>query len=203
MFSLACLVQILTVLAVELVYVLHVCCIHNIRFLKLFTDLPMEQIAAFEQLTGAELNAVKVVLADEVTRLLHGEDCLAAIHQTVKGVFAQQQQGSGSGNNGSSSGDLLESLPQVQLSPEDISASGGEAGAVVSVVELLIKGGFATSKNAARRLISLGGARVNDVSVTDEAAVVALNKDFDTHGRLKLSGSKKKHVVILAPDKQQ
>lgn len=143
----------------------------------------MERIAEYEQLTGADLNAVKVVLADEATRLLHGDECLAGIHQTVQALF-EQSSGDQAGN--------LESLPQVQLTVEEFAQEH------VSVADLLIKGGFAASKNAARRLISLGGARVNDVQVKEEGAVVSA-VDFDAQGRLKLSGSKKKHVVILRP----
>lgn len=150
----------------------------------------MERIAKFERLSGAELNAAKIVLADEATRMLHGEDCLAGIHQTVQGLFTTVTTGSA---------DALESLPQVQLTGSDFSSNGEAAESrSVSVVDLLVKAGFATSKNAARRLIALGGARVNDVAVTDERAEV-LWSEFDSRGRLKLSGSKKKHAVILAP----
>ena len=67
---------------------------------------------------------------------------------------------------------------------------------MVTVVDLLIRAGFATSKGEARRLIALGDALVNDVKVEDEKAVVTV-QDFDAQGRLKLSGSKKKHALII------
>jgi tyrosyl-tRNA synthetase len=165
---------------------LHLFC----RFLKLFTDLPLEQIAAYETLSGAELNAVKVVLADEATRLLHGEACLAGIHHTVQALFAAQSASAATSD--------LESLEQVALSAIDLTSTGNPAVRMVSVVDLLVKSGFAASKNAARRLIAQGGAKVNDLKVDDEAAVV-IEKDFDANGRLKLSGSKKKHVVVVLP----
>lgn len=160
------------------------------RFLKLFTDLPLVQIATYENLTGADLNAVKVVLADEATRLLHGEACLAGIHNTVQALFAAQSATAATSD--------LESLEQVILSAAELTTAGSPAVRSVSVVDILVKAGFAASKNAARRLIAQGGAKVNDLKVDDEAAVVS-EKDFDANGRLKLSGSKKKHVVVVLP----
>lgn len=162
------------------------------RFLKLFTDLPLEQVAAYEALTGAELNAVKVVLADEATRLLHGEACLAGIHQAVQALFATQFAAAAAATTD------LESLEQVVLTRADFLPSGEPDAVQCAVVDLLVKAGFAASKNAARRLIAQGGAKVNDVKVDDEAALVT-RKDFDANGRLKLSGSKKKHVVVVLP----
>ena len=152
----------------------------------------MERIVEFQKLSGAELNSVKVVLADEATRLLHGADCLPGIHQAVQSLFTAQASSSESNVDGTSSANELESLMQVALSHEEFSTGQ------VSVVEMLVKSGFAASKNAARRLISQGGAQVNGVKVESDLAVVTAT-DFDAHGRLKLSGSKKKHVVMVRP----
>ncbi len=160
------------------------------RFLKLFTDLPLDKIASYEALSGAELNAVKVVLADETTRMLHGDACLPGIHHTVQALFAAQSATSCAASD-------LESLEQVTLLTSDFS-DRGTGKCTVPVVDLLMKAGFAASKNAARRLIAQGGAKVNDEKIDDEAALVS-EKDFDANGRLKLSGSKKKHVVIVRP----
>lgn len=150
----------------------------------------MEQIAEYEKLSGADLNAVKIVLADETTRMLHGPECLVHIHSTVASLFAAS-----AGKGGSASD--LQSLPQVSITGADWQkpADGGEL-AKITVVDLLIKAGFATSKGEARRLIALGGARVNDCKVEDEKAVVTA-RDFGEKGRMKLSGSKKKHALII------
>lgn len=150
----------------------------------------MEKIAEYEKLSGADLNAVKVVLADETTRLLHGADCLANLHSTVASLFT--------GSTAANAGSDLQSLPQVQLTASDWMHQGTapDSASKITVVDLLIKAGFATSKGEARRLIALGGARVNDCKVDDEKAVVT-QLDFGADGRLKLSGSKKKHALIV------
>lgn len=143
----------------------------------------MEQIREYEKLSGGELNAVKVVLADAATAMLHGDSCLEGIHAATRTLFVTSG-GAGSAAN-------LDSLVKVQLSAEDLQ---GE----VQVAELLLKAGFVKTKSEGRRLIELGGARVNDVKVDNAKASVSL-QDFDAEGRLKLSGSKKKHVLILKP----
>lgn len=153
------------------------------RFLKLFTDLPMEQIARYEAMSGADLNAAKVALADEATRMLHGQECLADVQHTAQALFDQAAGGQV---------EDLDSLPKVQLAAEEF------VNGQIAVVDMLVKGGFAASKNAARRLIALGGARVNDIKVEDERAIVS-GADFGDAGCLKLSGSKKKHVVVVRP----
>ena len=152
-----------------------------IRFLKLFTEVPLEEIRAMEKWEGAELNKAKVLLADEATTLLHGAACLAQIHATVQTLFA------------GAAGSDLSSLPRFQLS----AAEGQEllAGKGVAVVDLLVKAGLVASKGEAKRLIKAGGARVNDEKVADEAAVVSAGL-FDSEGVLKLSSGKKTHVLI-------
>lgn len=147
----------------------------------------MERIAEYEKLTGAELNNAKIVLADEATRLLHGEECLHGIHLAVQSLFSSPSDATASG-----SGDQLDSLVKISLTHEDF--TNGQ----ISVVDLLFKSGLATSKNAARRLIIQGGAQVNGVKVENDSTTVS-TENFDAQGRLKLSGSKKKHVVIQYP----
>lgn len=126
---------------------------------------------------GSQLNVAKQRLADETTRLLHGQACLPAIHATAASLF---------GAGGSAD---LDSLPRVSIS----SLADGPP---VTVVELLMKASMAASKSEARRLIKAGGARVNDQKVEDDAAVIAAN-DFDERGRLKLSSGKKNHVLVV------
>ena len=153
-----------------------------IRFLKLFTEIPMEQIREMESWEGAQLNAAKVILADEATRMLHGAECLDVIKATAKTLF-------GGGGDGD-----LESLPKIALSPEESTSLLQEG--KLSVVDILIKSQFASSKAEARRLINGGGARINNIKVDDENAVVK-EDFFDAEGRLKLSSGKKKHVLVV------
>lgn len=111
------------------------------RFLKLFTELPVDkcnELAAFE---GAKINDAKKVLADECTRMLHGEDVLASIHSTAATLF--------DGAAGS-----LDDLPKTAI-------TAAQAGEGVFVVDMIVALGFAKSKNEVRKLIEGGGARVN------------------------------------------
>ena len=152
-----------------------------VRFLKLFTEVSLEEIAVMEKWEGADLNKAKIILADEATKLLHGETCLAKIHATTQTLFA-----------GASGSTDLSSLPRFQLdSNEGLAARG----AGISVVDLLIKAELAASKGEAKRLIKAGGARVNDEKVADEAALVTTSGFKD--GQLKLSSGKKTHVLIV------
>jgi tyrosyl-tRNA synthetase len=173
--------------------------VHVVRFMKLFTDVSMEEIRGFEALEGLQLNAVKVRLADEATQLLHGPACLAAIHATVANLYgaggATVAGVSAQATGGASS---LDSLKQVVIQKCDF--SGDEDSSIIAVVDLLVKGGLASSKNEARRLITAGGARVNDEKVVEEIATVNKHKDFDSKFRLKLSAGKKKHVLIVISD---
>jgi tyrosyl-tRNA synthetase len=151
-----------------------------IRFLKLFTDLPLDRIRQYELLEGSALNEAKRILADECTRLLHGDACLLQIHTTVDSLFA------GAGGD-------LDSLPKVQLLAADVGADK-----TWSVVDMLVKAGMVASKGEARRLIKAGGVKASDQKVSDEYAIVS-RADFDDQGRLKLSAGKKKHVLMLWP----
>ena len=146
------------------------------RFLKLFTEVSSEELKEIEKWEGSQLNAAKVLLADEATKLLHGEECLDQIHSTVASLF--------SGGGGSGGADL-ESLPKVYVDEDSL-----------SVVDLLVKAGMSTSKSEAKRLIKGGGARVNDEKVTSEAAVVSLS-DFGDARSLKLSSGKKSHCLVM------
>lgn len=153
-----------------------------IRFLKLFTEVPMEKIREYEKLEGAELNEIKVILADEATKLLHGEECLHDIHSTVSSLF------------GSGGGDDLDSLAKFSLEKDDIEVESNG----VLVINMLVKANLVKSKGEARRLIRGGGVKVNDEKVLDEMAEVKIDK-FDDQGRLKISAGKKKHALIVLP----
>jgi len=136
-----------------------------------------------ESWEGSQLNAAKVILADECTKLLHGEECLAQIHATVQSLY-------GSGSDESD----LDSLPKFYIDNTEVEKINSNSG--LSVVDILVKAGFASSKSEAKRLIKGGGARVNGEKVDDENALLSV-KDFGTEGRLKLSSGKKKHALVL------
>mmetsp|Transcript_2220 Transcript_2220/g.5219 ORF Transcript_2220/g.5219 Transcript_2220/m.5219 type:complete len:500 (-) Transcript_2220:1059-2558(-) len=144
------------------------------RFLKLFTELPLEKCNELASLEGAAINEAKKVLADECTRMLHGEGVLASIHETAQTLFA--------GAKGS-----LDDLPSVSVSSE-------EAKAGVPVIDLYIQLGFAKSKSECRKLIQGGGARLNDEKIED--MTMAITEDMLAAGPVKLSMGKKKHGLV-------
>jgi tyrosyl-tRNA synthetase len=117
------------------------------RFLRLFTDLPLDEIARLESLQGSEINSAKIVLANEVTRLCRGEEAAKAAEATASATFA--------------GGGLGQDLPVFTLPAEGI-----------GIVDALVGIGFAASRGEAKRLISGGGARVDGEVVTDENAII-------------------------------
>ena len=114
------------------------------RFLRLFTDLPLDEIARLEALQGSEINAAKVVLANEVTRLCRGEEAAKAAESTASATFA--------------GGGLGEDLPVFALPAEGI-----------GIIDALVGIGFAASRGEAKRLIAGGGARLDGQAIADEA----------------------------------
>ena len=122
------------------------------RFLRLFTDLPLEEIRRLEALSGSEVNAAKVVLANAVTTLCRGEDAARAAEATARSVFA----GGGHG----------EDLPVLSLPAEG-----------VSIVDALVGIGFASSRGEAKRLVAGGGARVEGEVISDEAYMITGNAE--------------------------
>jgi tyrosyl-tRNA synthetase len=161
-----------------------------IRFLKLFTELPMGQIREYEKLEGSALNDIKKILADEATKLLHGEECLGQIHATIGSLFGKKVMAEHGGED-------LSSLPQIPLVDEDFKLDNAAGVEVVQVVELLVKAGLTSSRSEARRLIKAGGVKLNDLKVEDEFHVIQKNEFDRNQGRLKLSSGKKKHVVLV------
>lgn len=154
-----------------------------IKFLKLFTEVSMEEIIELEKCQGNELNKVKIRLADEATGLLHGKECLELIHSTVNSLFS---------NN--SNGNELDALEKFKLSIDDVSNINNNGN--ILVVNLLILADLTKSKAEGKRLIKGGGVKVNDEKIIEDTYSITSN-DFDNKGRLKLSLGKKKHVLIL------
>ncbi len=145
------------------------------RFLKIFTTLPLDEIARLETLGGAEINEAKKILAFEATKLCHGEDAAQKAAETARKVFEE--------------GAVGENLPVVTVPKATL-----EAG--IPIVDLFVTAGLAASKGEARRLIAGGGARVND-SPTSETAKAGLS-DLAEQDCIKLSAGKKKHVLVKA-----
>ncbi|MEI6557384.1 MAG: tyrosine--tRNA ligase [Rhodospirillaceae bacterium] len=137
------------------------------RFLRLFTELPVTEIAGLEAVAGSGINGAKKVLAFEATRLAHGEAAAREAAETARRTFEE--------------GAAAEGLPTVEL-------AAGRHG----VVELLVAAGLAASKGEARRLIKGGGARLDDAAITDEAAAVEAAAGVT----LKLSAGKKRHALV-------
>ncbi len=144
------------------------------RFLKLFTLLPLDEIARLEALAGGEVNEAKKVLATEATRLAHGDAAALAAREAAAGVFE-------------SAGD------ESQLPTVDLAAVVLRDG--TSVVDLLVLAGLAASKGEARRLIRGGGAKLNDVRIDDELQIVDLAA-LRADRTMKLSAGRKRHVLI-------
>jgi tyrosyl-tRNA synthetase len=144
------------------------------RFLRLFTELPLAEIARLASLKGAEVNEAKKVLATEATALLHGREAADRAEGTARATFEQ--------------GTISESLPTYEVSPAELSAGLGVLTASTQV-------GLTASSSEARRQIRGGGLKVNDNPVTDEWRLLTL-ADLTPEGVIKLSLGKKRHVLI-------
>ena len=143
------------------------------RFLKLFTELPLDECTRLGALRDAEINVAKTVLANEVTKLAHGEAAAREAETTAKATFA----GGGAGD----------ALPTVEVAQADLDKG-------LPVFEALRLAGLAKSNGEARRLIKGGGASVNNEVVSDEMAQVTMKDLRD--GAIKLSAGKKRHALM-------
>ena len=144
------------------------------RFLKLFTELPLEDIARLEALGGAERNEAKKILATEATSLAHGRAAAEAAAETARRTFEEGASG--------------EALPKIVVTRAELDRG-------IPIFELLHRAGLAPSKAEARRLVKAGGARLNDAAIDDEMRPVT-SADLDAGGTIKLSAGKKRHALI-------
>jgi tyrosyl-tRNA synthetase len=144
------------------------------RFLRLFTELPLDEIARLEKLEGAEINDAKKILANEATKLCHGQEAADAAAETARRTFEE--------------GTLGDALPTVET-PRSELADG------IAVFELMKRAGLCASNGEARRLIKGGGARVNDAPVGNETATASL-ADLNADGVIKLSAGRKRHALV-------
>ncbi|MGB0180857.1 MAG: tyrosine--tRNA ligase [Candidatus Puniceispirillales bacterium] len=139
------------------------------RFLRLFTELPLDEIARLEALEGQDINEAKIILANEVTALCHSAEQAKEAEATAKQAFNE--------------GKLAAGLPQHKASLP------------LGLIDALKICGFAASNGEARRLIRGGGARINDISISDEDHQItpeATNPD----GEIKISAGKKRHAIL-------
>lgn len=146
------------------------------RFLRLFTELPLDEIARLEKLEGREINDAKIILANEATTMCHGEAAAAAAAETAKKVFEQ----------GSTGGDL----PTVEVSKSDLDAG-------IPAFKLFVLSGLCDSNGAARRLIQGRGGKLNN-AVIEDANQLITSGDMSNGGEIKLSFGQKKHALIKA-----
>ncbi|WOE74109.1 tyrosine--tRNA ligase [Alterisphingorhabdus coralli] len=138
------------------------------KFLRLFTDVPLDEIARLEALEGAEINTAKLALANAATALCHGEEAAQQAEATAQATFA--------------GGGLGEDLPKVSVAQTDM-----------PITDLLVTIGFAASKGEAKRLIKGGGVKIDGDKVADEKLLLS-----PTSEERKLSVGKKKHGIITA-----
>jgi tyrosyl-tRNA synthetase len=149
-----------------------------VRFLKLFTLLPMDEIARLETLEGSGINDAKKILATEATALLHGREAAELAADTARKTFEQ--------------GALSESLPTVEITADLLEAGLGVLAAFGPDYAKLLP-----STSEARRQVKSGGLKVNDQTVTDDRGVLSAS-DVTAEGVIKLSFGKKRHVLLRA-----
>jgi len=146
------------------------------RFLRLFTEIDMAEIARLEKLEGVEINAAKKILADHATTLCHGPDAAKSARETAEKTFEDGQRG--------------HDLPQVEMA-KDTFAKG------INAFLLFREAGLATSNGEARRLIKGGGGKLNDQTIKDEMQIITA-ADLGQDNSLKLSAGKKRHIIVRA-----
>jgi tyrosyl-tRNA synthetase len=146
------------------------------RFLRLFTEMPLDEIRKLEALGGAEITEAKKTLATAATAMVHGEAAAAQAAETARQTFEQ--------------GLAAETLPTVEIAASEL--AGG-----LGVLTAFVKAGLVASTGEARRQVKSGGLRVNDVVVTDERASIG-EGDISASGAAKLSLGRKKHVLLKA-----
>ncbi len=144
------------------------------RFLRLFTELPENEIARLEALEGVEINEAKKQLANEATKLCHGAGAAETAAETARRTFED--------------GALGQDLPTIDV------PRGRLAGGILAY-ELLRESGLTASNGAARRLIKGGGARINDAAIENDSRAVDLG-DLNADGLIKLSAGKKRHALV-------
>ncbi len=143
------------------------------KFLRLFTELPLDEVRRLEGLGGAEINDAKVILANEATKLCRGSAAAETAEATARETFIKGGAGA--------------DLPTVEMDSAALDQG-------INIVDLFMEAGLGKSKGDIRRLIKQGGAKLNDQKITDEAAVISSADLSD--GQIKLSAGKKRHALV-------
>jgi len=146
------------------------------RFLKLFTELPLDEIARLAALEGAERNEAKKVLATEATALAHGRAATDEASEAARKTFEE--------------GGLADALPSIEITRSEL--AGG-----IGLASLFVRAGLAASNGEVRRAVSNNAISVNDRRITD-AGLTITDGDLNADGLLKLSHGRKKHVLVRA-----
>ena len=144
------------------------------RFLRLFTDVPLDEIARLEALQGAEINQAKIRLANEATALMHGAEAARQAEATAQATFA--------------AGGAGDALPSIEIAEAALAAGD------VQLIAALAETGLAASKGEARRKIKEGAVKVNDAKIDDEKHALSPGEVAD--GAIKISIGKKKHALV-------
>ena len=143
------------------------------RFLKLYTEIPVAECDRLGALGGSEINAAKVILANAVTAMLHGQEAAEAAEATAREVFEK--------------GGIGEDLPTLTLSAAEVVEG-------ISIAQLFVRAGLAKSGKEARRLIAEGGARMNDEPVIDAGHLLGAGELADP---VKLTAGRKRHALVV------
>jgi tyrosyl-tRNA synthetase len=146
------------------------------RFLRLFTELPEDEIKRLESLDGVEINDAKKALATEATKMCHGIEAAKDAEETARKTFEEGTMGN--------------DLPSIDVTKTDL-----ESG--IAAFELLRQAGLAASNGESRRLIKGGGAKLNDIKIDSEMQQIT-SSDLNADGIIKLSAGKKRHALVKA-----
>ena len=144
------------------------------KFMRLFTDIPLDEIAGLEALEGSEINTAKIVLANACTTMLHGQESAAKAEETARQTFAE----GGTGDD----------LPTIDVTEETLQSG-------LSVVQAFVLAGLVASNGEAKRHIKAGALKINDAAISDLQAQIQAGQ-FDAQGQIKLSVGKKKHAIV-------
>lgn len=144
------------------------------RFMRLFTTLPLDEIARYEALEGAELNEAKKVLATETTAMVHGREAADQAAETARRTFEE--------------GQATDTLPSVGVATTQLDEG-------IGLLSLIVKAGLAASNGEARRHVKGGAIRINDEQISDERMNIT-SDNLNDAGAIKLSMGKKKHFLV-------
>jgi tyrosyl-tRNA synthetase len=145
------------------------------RSLRLFTELPLDEVARLERLEGAEINEAKKILATEATALLHGRNAAQEAAETARRTF---EEGGAGG-----------ALPSIEIPREELAAG-------IGLPALFVRAGLAASNGEVRRAVMNNAVSVNDARIADPQRTIGA-RDINSDGVIKLSLGRKKHALVV------